>query len=172
MEDVAFDAGGAVEPHPVGADRTLDPAGYRQVFGDHITFDLGAIGNQHIGGVQLAFDAAKNLDRPCTGNLAGDCHAGADRRNAIGRFRSGRWRGRGAVEVLYRRWRFKLLRHAVLTLSKHVHTPSPSVAPLKTQASCRVVNAVKAAAEAAQNLTPGRSAGRGEIVDGDAIADQ
>src|SRR6516164_10129396 len=38
--------------------------------------------------------------------------------------------------------------------------------------STRIVNAVKAAAEAAEDFAPGRSAGRREVVDSNAIADQ
>src|SRR5262249_49424463 len=48
----------------------------------------------------------------------------------------------------------------------------PVFAPLKTRASCRVVNAVKAAPGPAQNRPPGRPAGPGELVDGAAIPDQ
>src|SRR5215469_11458064 len=79
MEDIAFDARSAVEPHPIGADRALDPPADRQLLGHHIALDLGALSDQHRRRMQLAFDAAENFHAAGAGDLADHRHAGTDR---------------------------------------------------------------------------------------------
>src|SRR5215472_2740738 len=131
MEDVAFDAGGAVEPHAIGADRALDPAADRELFGDDVALDLGAIGDQYGRSMQLAFDAAENFDAAGAGDLSDYRHAGIDRGNAAARFGGGDGCGRRTMKILYRCRRFKIVRHSILALSKHVHTPSLSCCTLR-----------------------------------------
>src|SRR5262249_58537753 len=56
----------------------------RDVLGDHGAFDLGAIADQKVGGVHLAFDPAEHLRRTVAFDVADDRHAAADARDRAG----------------------------------------------------------------------------------------
>src|SRR5262249_18937782 len=80
MKDVALDRPTVLQLDADGTDGALDAAADRDVLRDDAALDLGAVADEKIGGAQLAFDAAVDLRRTATFDVAHDRHSGADAR--------------------------------------------------------------------------------------------
>src|SRR5262245_14968384 len=80
MKDITLDRPTVLQLDADGTDGALDAAADRDVLRDDAALDLGAVADEKIGGAQLAFDAAVDLRRTATFDVAHERHSGADAR--------------------------------------------------------------------------------------------
>src|SRR5215472_11332981 len=80
MKNIALHRPTVLQLDADGTDGALDAAADRDVLRDDAALDLGAVADEKIGGAQLAFDAAVDLRRTATFDVAHDRHSGADAR--------------------------------------------------------------------------------------------